>query len=37
VFAGMVVLSVVVLVVDVAVNRVERRLLRWKPTQRERS
>lgn len=32
VFAGMVVLSVVVLLVDLAVNRVERYLLRWKPT-----
>lgn len=31
VFTGMVVLSAVVLVVDVAVNRVERYLLRWKP------
>ncbi|MGH3753869.1 MAG: ABC transporter permease [Pseudonocardiaceae bacterium] len=31
VFAGMVVLSVVVLLVDLAVNQVERYLLRWKP------
>ncbi|MEU3271877.1 ABC transporter permease [Saccharomonospora sp. NPDC006951] len=31
VFTGMVVLSVVVLIVDVIVNRVERYLLRWKP------
>jgi NitT/TauT family transport system permease protein len=31
VFAGMVVLSVVVVLVDLAVNRVERHLLRWKP------
>lgn len=31
VFAGMAVLSVVVLLVDLAVNRVERYLLRWKP------
>lgn len=33
VFTGMVVLSAVVLLVDVAVNRVERYLLRWKPVQ----
>jgi NitT/TauT family transport system permease protein len=31
VFAGMVVLSVVVLLIDVVVHRVERYLLRWKP------
>jgi NitT/TauT family transport system permease protein len=31
VFTGMVVLSVVVLVVDAGVDRVERHLLRWKP------
>ena len=31
VFAGMIVLMLVVLVVDYAVNRIERRLLRWKP------
>lgn len=32
VFAGMVVLSVVVLLIDVVVHRVERYLLRWRPT-----
>jgi NitT/TauT family transport system permease protein len=31
VFAGMIVLMLVVLVVDYVVNRIERRLLRWKP------
>ncbi|MGH2701455.1 MAG: ABC transporter permease [Actinomycetota bacterium] len=31
VFAGMIVLMLVVLVVDNVVNRIERRLLRWKP------
>lgn len=31
VFSGMIVLMLVVLVVDYAVNRIERRLLRWKP------
>ncbi|MFK4548191.1 NitT/TauT family transport system permease protein [Streptomyces tendae] len=31
VFAGMVVLAAVVLVIDLLVNRVERRLLRWRP------
>jgi NitT/TauT family transport system permease protein len=31
VFAGMVVLSTLVLVIDLLVNRVERRLLRWRP------
>ncbi|WP_110944388.1 ABC transporter permease [Streptomyces niger] len=35
VFAGMVVLSAVVVVIDLLVNRVERRLLRWQPA-RER-
>src|SRR3954462_12826985 len=35
VFAGMVVLSGVVLLVGVGVNRLERWLLRWKPTQTE--
>jgi len=33
VFAGMIVLMLVVLVVDYIVNRIERRLLRWKPDQ----
>ncbi len=33
VFAGMVVLSVVVLLVGIGVNRLERWLLRWKPDQ----
>jgi NitT/TauT family transport system permease protein len=33
VFAGMVVLSVVVIIVDALVNRVERYLLRWQPAQ----
>lgn len=32
VFAGMVVLSIVVLVIDAAVHRAERYLLRWRPT-----
>jgi NitT/TauT family transport system permease protein len=32
VFAGMVVLSVVVLLIDIVVHRVERYLLRWRPT-----
>ncbi|WP_232667736.1 ABC transporter permease [Pseudonocardia sp. TRM90224] len=32
VFAGMVVLSVVVLIIDTVVHRVERYLLRWRPT-----
>ena len=32
VFAGMVVLSIVVLVIDAAVHRIERYLLRWRPT-----
>jgi NitT/TauT family transport system permease protein len=31
VFAGMIILMAVVLLVDQAVNRVERHLLRWKP------
>jgi NitT/TauT family transport system permease protein len=31
VFAGIVVLSVFVIVVDLLVNRVERHLLRWRP------
>jgi NitT/TauT family transport system permease protein len=37
VFAGMVVLSGVVLLVGVGVNRLERWLLRWKPTEAEMS
>lgn len=35
VFAGMVVLSVVVIIVDLLVNRVERTLLRWQPSHHE--
>lgn len=31
VFAGMTILTLVVLVIDLGVNRIERRLLRWKP------
>lgn len=33
VFAGMFILMVVVLVIDILVNRVERRLLKWRPSQ----
>lgn len=33
VFAGMFILMVVVLVIDIIVNRVERRLLKWRPSQ----
>lgn len=33
VFAGMFILMIVVLIVDLAVNRIEHRLLRWRPTQ----
>ncbi|HTZ43084.1 MAG TPA: ABC transporter permease [Jatrophihabitans sp.] len=33
VFAGMIILTVVVLVIDLIVNRIERRLLRWRPDQ----
>ncbi len=33
VFAGMIILMLVVLVIDLAVNRIEQRLLRWRPSQ----
>ncbi|MDQ2837744.1 MAG: ABC transporter permease [Actinomycetota bacterium] len=33
VFAGMIILTVVVLIIDLIVNRIERRLLRWRPDQ----
>lgn len=35
VFSGMAILMMVVLIVDYAVNRLERRLLRWRPSQAE--
>ncbi|MDQ4489128.1 ABC transporter permease [Sinomonas sp. ASV486] len=34
VFAGMFILMIVVLIVDLGVNRIERHLLRWRPAQR---
>jgi NitT/TauT family transport system permease protein len=37
VFAGMIVLAVFVVIIDMAVSRIERRLLVWRPTAGERA